>query len=160
MIKPWIIIFVCALIGVDCTIRAKIRMNETIFINTSFSVSYVLYVLYVSEFNLKSSSLILSRSSPNRHQHVYQHCRGRIQKIQKGVAGILASFIDNIYFTENSLKITENITDKKTKKGKGTAVPSALTLNAHDRYLSIFLLVSEWLNLITNQIFFCGIIVM
>ena len=88
-------------------------MNETIFINTSFSVSYVLYVLYVSEFNLKSSSLILSRSSPNRHQHVYQHCRGRIQKIQKGVAGILASFIDNIYFTENSLKITENITDKK-----------------------------------------------
>ena len=88
-------------------------MNETIFINTSFSVSYVLYVLYVSEFNLKSSSLILSRGSPNRHQHVYQHCRGRIQKIQKGVAGILASYIDTIYFTENSLKITENITDKK-----------------------------------------------
>ena len=118
-------------------------MNETILICTSFFVSFVLYALYVSDFNLKSSLLILSLSSPNRHQHAYQHCRGRIQKIQKGVAGILASFIDNIYFTENSLKITENITDKKTKKGKGTAVPSALTLNAHDRYLSIFLLVSE-----------------
>lgn len=98
-------------------------------------------MLYVSDFNLKSSLLILSLSSPNRHQHAYQHCRGRIQKIQKGVAGILASYIDTIYFTENSLKIIENITDKK--KGKGTAVPSALTLNAHDRYLSIFLLVSE-----------------
>ena len=115
-------------------------MNETIFINTSFFVSFVLHGLYVPDFNLKSSLLILGLSSPNRHQHVYQHCRGRIQKIQKGVAGILASYIDTIYFTENSLKITENITDKK---GKGTAVPSAQTLNAHDKYLSIFLLVSE-----------------
>ena len=97
-------------------------------------------MLYVSDFNLKSSLLILSLSSPNRHQHAYQHCRGQIQKIQKGVAGILASYKDTIYFIENSLKITENITDKK---GKGTAVPSAPTLNAHDRYLSIFLLVSE-----------------
>ena len=69
-------------------------------------------MLYVSDFNLKSSSLILGLSSPNRIQHVYQHCRGRIRKIQKGVAGILASYIDTIYFTENSLKITENITDK------------------------------------------------
>ena len=70
-------------------------------------------MLYVSDFNLKSSLLILSLSSPNRHQHAYQHCWGRIQKIQKGVAGILASYIDTIYFTENSLKITENITGKK-----------------------------------------------
>ena len=89
-------------------------MNETILICTSFFVSFVLYVLYVSDFNLKSSLLILSLSSPNRHQHAYQHCRGRIQKIQKGVAGILASYIDTIYFTENSLKIIENITDKKS----------------------------------------------
>ena len=98
-------------------------MNETIFVNTSFFVSFVLYGLYVSDFNFKSSSLILSLSSPNRHQHVYQHCRGRIQKIQEGVAGILASYIDNIYFTENSLKITENITDKKRRRERGPQSP-------------------------------------
>ena len=86
-------------------------------------------MLYVSDFNLKSSLLILSLSIPNTHQHVYQHCRGQIQKIQKGVAGTdtCQLSIDTIYFTENSLKITENTTDKK---GKGTAVPSAPSLNS------------------------------
>ena len=51
---------------------------------------------------------------------------GGSRKFRKGWPEYLPAYIDNIYFTENSLKITENITDKK---GKGTAVPSALTLN-------------------------------
>ena len=38
--------------------------------------------------------------------------QGWIQKIQKGVATTLASYIDTFYFTENSLKIIEKITEK------------------------------------------------
>ena len=34
-------------------------------------------------------------------------------EIQKGVARTLTSYIDTFYFTENSLKVTENITEKR-----------------------------------------------
>ena len=37
--------------------------------------------------------------------------------IQKGVATTLASYIDTVYFTENSLKITEKITEKGVATG-------------------------------------------
>ena len=43
--------------------------------------------------------------------------QGWIQKIQKGVATTLASYIDTFYFTENSLKITEKITEKGVATG-------------------------------------------
>ena len=39
--------------------------------------------------------------------------QGRIQKIQKGVATTLASYIDTFSFTENSWKIVEKDTEKK-----------------------------------------------
>ena len=53
-------------------------------------------------------------------QDIYAyHCSGFGQeiggtqgRIQKGVATTLASYIDTFYFTENSLKIIEKITEK------------------------------------------------
>ena len=39
---------------------------------------------------------------------------GGSRKFRKGWPEYFASYIDTIYFTENSLKIIENITDKKS----------------------------------------------
>ena len=41
-----------------------------------------------------------------------RHTHGRIQKIQKGVAETLASYIDTFYFSKNSIKITQNFKEK------------------------------------------------
>lgn len=46
-----------------------------------------------------------------------QEIRGTQGWIQKGVATTLASYIDTVYFTENSLKITEKITEKGVATG-------------------------------------------
>ena len=37
---------------------------------------------------------------------------GRIQKIQKGMAGILASYIDTFYVSEHFIKIIQNFKEK------------------------------------------------
>ena len=46
--------------------------------------------------------------------------QGRIQNIQKGMAGIFAGFIDIFYFSENLIKIIQNFEEKGV-----AAVPSA-----------------------------------
>ena len=46
--------------------------------------------------------------------------QGRIQKIQRGMAGILASYIDTFYFSENFIKIIQNFKEKVV-----ATVPSA-----------------------------------
>ena len=67
-------------------------------------------------------------------QDIYAyHCSGFGQeiggtqgRIQKGVATTLASYIDTFYFTENSLKIIEKITEKGVATG-----PLGPTLNPY-----------------------------
>ena len=49
-----------------------------------------------------------------------QGMQGRIQNIQKGMAGIFAGFIDIFYFSENLIKIIQNFKEKGV-----AAVPSA-----------------------------------
>ena len=46
--------------------------------------------------------------------------QGRTQKIQKGMAGILVSYIDTFYVSENFIKIMQNLKEKEV-----AAVPSA-----------------------------------
>ena len=41
--------------------------------------------------------------------------QGQIQKIQNGLAWAFATYIDTIYFTENSLKIIQNFTISQRK---------------------------------------------
>ena len=54
--------------------------------------------------------------------------QGRIQKIQKGVARTLASYIDTFYFTENSLKIIEKVTEKGVATGPFGPTPKSIQL--------------------------------
>ena len=54
--------------------------------------------------------------------------QGRIQKIQKGVARTLASFMDTFYFTENSLKVIEKITEKGVAMGPLCPTPKSIHL--------------------------------
>ena len=46
--------------------------------------------------------------------------QGRIQKIQKGMAGILVSYIDTFYVSKNFTKIIQNFKEKVV-----ATVPSA-----------------------------------
>ena len=60
-------------------------------------------------FNVRVKRFIHPSPGKIRIQQRYV-AQGQIQKIQKGVARTLASYIETIYFTENSLKIVQNFT--------------------------------------------------
>lgn len=49
-----------------------------------------------------------------------KHQQGRNQKIQKGVAGTLASYIDVFNLSENSIKIIQNVKEKEVAAAPST----------------------------------------
>ena len=54
---------------------------------------------------------IINRHAWNKNKRwegvIKENRSGRIQKIHEGVSGTIASYVDTLYFTENTLKIIE-----------------------------------------------------
>ena len=112
---------------------SKIQVNFRISIEASeHSVAYISPPICFNQLNFgfhlvfsKIQYLGQSHNFTNSNfgdvtLHYTLHCQWWIQKIKKGVAGTLASYVDTFYFSENSIRIIQNF------KQKGVAVaPSA-----------------------------------